>query len=227
MLPIKEEKSVKIEVDRGMGKDEIYEKALKGKRVPVLTLDNKWHRLFSMMEPDKILKETENELNTLLKRQGKLNTESKSIKAIKKKLMDEIVQLMDSNDKSSEKKVEENRRLIEECNEKLEEYQDELLDIPVLINEVNHRLMIRTMELCYDLLQSNTTEIQEISEWIAKIRVDLKKNIVRKQEKEIKNFELYSYMHDIFGADVIEIFDLKYNPMETMLKKKEAQNESN
>lgn len=227
MLPIKEEKSVKIEVDRGMGKDEIYEKALKGKRVPVLTLDNKWHRLFSMMEPDKILKETENELNTLLKRQGKLNTESKSIKAIKKKLMDEIVQLMDSNDKSSEKKVEENRRLIEECNEKLEEYQDELLDIPVLINKVNHRLMIRTMELCYDLLQSNTTEIQEISEWIAKIRVELKKNIVRKQEKEIKNFELYSFMHDIFGADVIEIFDLKYNPMETMLKKKEAQNESN
>ena len=76
MLPIKEEKSGKIEVDRGMGKDEIYEKALKGKRVPVLTLDNKWHRLFSMMEPDKILKETENELNTLLKRQGKLNTEN-------------------------------------------------------------------------------------------------------------------------------------------------------
>lgn len=209
-----------------MEKDDIYEKALKGKRVPVLTLDNKWHRLFSMMEPDKILKEIENELNSLLKRQGKLNTESKSIKAIKKKLMDEIVQLMDSSDKASEKKVEENRRLIEECNQKLEEYQDELLDIPVRIDEVNHKLMIRTMELCYDVLQDNTAEIQKIAEWIANIRVELKKNIVRKQEKEIKNYELYSFMHDIFGADVIEIFDLKYNPMETMLKKKEAQNEN-
>lgn len=208
-----------------MEKDDIYEKALKGKRVPVLTLDNKWHRLFSMMEPDKILKEIENELNSLLKRQGKLNTESKSIKAIKKKLMDEIVQLMDSSDKASEKKVEENRRLIEECNQKLEEYQDELLDIPVRIDEVNHKLMIRTMELCYDVLQDNTAEIQKIAAWIANIRVELKKNIVRKQEKEIKNYELYSFMHDIFGADVIEIFDLKYNPMETMLKKKEAQNE--
>ncbi len=208
-----------------MEKDDIYEKALKGKRVPVLTLDNKWHRLFSMMEPDKILKEIENVLNSLLKRQGKLNTESKSIKAIKKKLMDEIVQLMDSSDKASEKKVEENRRLIEECNQKLEEYQDELLDIPVRIDEVNHKLMIRTMELCYDVLQDNTAEIQKIAEWIANIRVELKKNIVRKQEKEIKNYELYSFMHDIFGADVIEIFDLKYNPMETMLKKKEAQNE--
>ena len=102
-------------------KDEIYEQALKGKRVPVLTLDNKWHRLFTMMEPDKKLKALETEVNNLLKRQGKLNTESKSIKLIKKKLMDEIVQLMDTNDSSSEKKIEENRRLIEECNQKLDD----------------------------------------------------------------------------------------------------------
>lgn len=202
-------------------KDEIYEQALKGKRVPVLTLDNKWHRLFAMMEPDKRLKALETEVNNLLKRQGKLNTESKSIKLIKKKLMDEIVQLMDTNDSSSEKKIEENRRLIEECNQKLDDYQDELLDLPSRINEVNHDLMIRTMELCYDIIQDNTKEIEEIAQWIAKIRVEIKKNIVRKQEKEIKNFELYSFMHDIFGADVIEIFDMKYDPSEKLLKKKE------
>lgn len=202
-------------------KDEIYEQALKGKRVPVLTLDNKWHRLFTMMEPDKKLKALETEVNNLLKRQGKLNTESKSIKLIKKKLMDEIVQLMDINDSSSEKKIEENRRLIEECNQKLDDYQDELLDLPSRINEVNHDLMIRTMELCYDIIRDNTKEIEEIAQWIAKIRVEIKKNIVRKQEKEIKNFELYSFMHDIFGADVIEIFDMKYDPSEKLLKKKE------
>ena len=209
-----------------MEKDAIYEKALKGKRIPVLTLDNKWHRLFSMMEPDKKLKELEENVNTLLKRQGKLNTESKSIKLIKKKLMDEIVQLMNINDKSSETKIEENRRLIEECNEKLEDYQDELLDIPAQINEVNHALMLRTMELCYNVLQENSRDIEEIAQWIAKIRVEIKKNIVRKQEKEIKNYELYSFMHDILGAEVMEIFDMKYNPIEEMLKKKEAQNEN-
>lgn len=209
-----------------MEKDEIYEKALKGKRIPVLTLDNKWHRLFSMMEPDKKLSELEEKVNELLKRQGKLNTESKSIKLIKKKLMDEIVQLMNTNDKSSEMKIEENRRLIEECNEKLEQYQDELLDLPVLINEKNHSLMLRTMELCYDVLQDNTKNIEEISQWIAQIRVEIKKNIVRKQEKEIKNYELYSFMHDLLGPEVMEIFDMKYNPIEVMLKKKEAQNES-
>ena len=115
-------------------KDDVYKKALEGKRIPILTLDNKWHRLFNMMEPDRELKRLEENLNSLLKLQGKMNTESKSIKKIKKKLMDEIVQLMDCNDSASNKKIEENKRLIEECNEKLDDYQDKLLDIPAQID---------------------------------------------------------------------------------------------
>ena len=197
-------------------KDDVYKKALEGKRIPILTLDNKWHRLFNMMEPDRELKRLEENLNSLLKLQGKMNTESKSIKKIKKKLMDEIVQLMDCNDSASNKKIEENKRLIEECNEKLDDYQDKLLDIPAQIDEVNYHLMIRTMEMCYEVLQVNSKEIEEIGEWITKIRVELKKNIVRKQEKEIKNHELYSYMHDVFGADVVEIFDIKQDFVDKM-----------
>ena len=186
-----------------------YKNALAGKKIPILTLDNKWHRLFAMMEPDKELKRLEENLNSLLKLQGKMNTESKSIKKIKKKLMDEIVQLMERNDSSANKKIEENKRLIEECNEKLDDYQDKLLDIPKEIDRANYALMIRTMEMCYEVLKVNAKEIDEIGEWITQIRIELKKNIVRKQEKEIKNYELYSFMHDIFGADVVEIFDVK------------------
>ena len=200
-------------------KDETYKKALEGKRVPVLTLDNKWHRLFTMMEPDKELKRLEENLNSLLKLQGKLNTESKSIKKIKKRLMDEIVQLMERNDSAAEKKIEENKRLIEECNEKLEEYQDKLLDIPKEIDQANYALMIRTMEMCYEVLKINTKEIDEIGEWITQIRVELKKNIIRKQEKEFKNYELYSFMHDIFGADVVEIFDVNQEHIDKITEK--------
>ena len=31
---------------------------------------------------------------------------------------------------------------------------------------------------------------------------------------EIQNAVMYSYMHDIFGADVVDLFDMKYNPLE-------------
>lgn len=196
--------------------EDVYKPALKGKKIPILTLDNKWHRLFTQADSNAQIEALAKELNELLMRQGKLNTETKEIKGIKKKLMDEIVQatadMEKALDKKTEKKLEENKRLIGECNEKLEEYADELRMLPNEIDYVNTRLMLATMETCYDYLQDNTAEIEEIEQWVKEVRIELKKKLVRKQEKELKNHALYSYMHDIFGADVIEIFDMKYNP---------------
>ena len=206
-------------------KEENYKQALNGKKISILTLDNKWYRLFTMMEPDQELKRLEDALNALLREQGKLNTESKAIKKTKKRLMDEIVQLMEHNDAASNKKIDDNKRLIEECNNKLEEYQERLLDVPKEIDQANYALMIRTMEMCYEVLNANSKEIDVIGEWIDNIRVELKKNIVRKQEMEIKNHELYSFMHDIFGADVIEIFDVNQEQMERIIQqRKNAKN---
>ncbi len=89
-----------------------------------------------------------------------------------------------------------------------------MLELPGQIVQLNNRLMLETMEICYRKLHKNTEELEEIEEWISNIRRELKKKVVRKQEKEMMNHQLYSYMHDIFGADVIEIFDMKYDPVE-------------
>lgn len=67
-----------------MKDDEEFKKALADKQVPILVLDEKWHRLFAVHgKPDEI-HETENELNALLARQGKLNEELKQLKKVKK-----------------------------------------------------------------------------------------------------------------------------------------------
>ena len=42
------------------------------------------------------------------------------------------------------------------------------------------------------------------------MRDELKLKLIHKQEMEQDNQKLYSYMHDIFGADVIDIFDMKF-----------------
>ncbi|MDE7223927.1 MAG: hypothetical protein K2O34_09125 [Acetatifactor sp.] len=198
-------------------KSEVYEQALAGKRVPVLTLDNKWYKLFRNLEEEPRIKALETELNELVKRQGQLNVDSKNIKKLKRKLMDEIVpmanQLGQSYNKNVEKKLDENKRLIAECNEKLEEYQNELLELPGEIGRVNHALMLATMEYCYESMQENTRQIVEIAQWVKYVRIDLKKNLVRKQEMEYQNRQIYSYMHDLFGADVIELFDMQYDPL--------------
>ncbi len=194
--------------------DEVFKPALNGRKIPVLTLDNKWHQLFTKAEPDRELKRLENELNTLLKKQGKANTEIKELKKLKNRLMGEIVHLADEatggKDKNAEKKLEENTKLINECNEKTQEYEDQLMELPREIDRVNKELMIKTMEICYDTLKRNKEEIDETSKWISFVRVELKKRLIRKQEQEQTNQDIYTYMHNVFGPDVIDMFDLEY-----------------
>lgn len=194
--------------------DNVYKPALEGKNIPILTLDNKWHQLFVRIEKTETIIAVENELNELLRRQGKLNSELKEIKALKKKLMDDIMVSADildkdPNNKKEEKKLEESKRLLNDCNTKMEEDEDELIDLPRTIYKKNQELMLATMEICYDEIHENAKEIEEISAWILEMRKELKKKIIRKQEGELKNKELYAYMHDIFGPSVIELFDIQ------------------
>ena len=208
--------------------EEVFQPALIGKKIPILVLDHKWHKLFTQAEYSSEIKSMEKEMNSLLKRQGKVNTESKEIKKLKKKLMDEIVVLADEMGhhptKKQEKDMADHKRLINDCNEKLEAYEEEMVELPRQINQLNNKMMLVTMEVCYKKLQQNTAELETIEEWISSIRRELKKKVVRKQEKEAMNHQLYSYMHDIFGADVIELFDMKYNPEEKYHKKSVSAN---
>lgn len=196
-----------------------FNELLSGKNLPIVVLDQSWHEIFRFIKPTREIKQLEGRLNELLKKQGKANTESRDIKLLKTKLMDEIVRLMDAigeeeMDAGHRKKLDDNKRLINECNEKLEEYRDELLELPAEIDRVNRELMVRTVELCYYDFEANKKAIQEISEWITGVRIELKKQVLRKQDREVRNTELYRYLHGIFGAEVIDLLDMTYDPEE-------------
>lgn len=189
--------------------------AIKDVRIPLLVLDEKWHHLFKGMgKTDEILS-NEKKVNDLLKLQGKLNDDLRALKKIKNDLMQGIVENMDAvddekSDVSRRQKIEENKRLIDEVNSKMEECEDRLIDLPRELDAANKRLMIYSMDYCYRKLRDNSKEIEEIAQWIADIRIELKKKILIKQNDEHKNEEIYSYMHDILGASVIDVFDLQY-----------------
>lgn len=207
--------------------DEVFEPALIGKKIPILTLDNKWHQLFTQSEYTSEIKQMEHELNELIKRQGKVIDENKEIKKLKKKLMDEIVVIADElvrdpSSKKLEKRQDECKRLLTECNEKMDANEEEMVELPRQINHLNKKLMLATMDVCYRRLQKSTQELNEIEDWIGNVRRELKKKIIRKQEKEATINKLYSYMHDIFGPEVIELFDMQFNPEEKYQKAKEA-----
>lgn len=197
--------------------DERFRAALADKKIPLLTLDHKWHKLFTQAEEHEQIKLLEERLNDYLKQQGRLNTEMKSLNAYKKSLMNEIVSIMELPDTpKKERKMDENKRLIEEANVKLADYKDQLLELPKQIDDTNFELMIATMHVCYAKIKQNTQEIEVINQWIQDFRAQLKQKVLQKQQKEVNNDELYSYMHAIFGPDVIEMFDMKYNPQNVL-----------
>lgn len=196
-----------------------FQTALKGKKVPVLVLDQKWHRLFAIHGKTDEIKVVEAKVSELLAKQGKVNQEWKELKRTKSQIMDTIVQNMD--DKSGaqkesvrEKKMEESKRLLDDINQKIDNCEDLLLQIPKDLKDTNEKLMLLSMNYFYDKIRINTDEAKEIEEWINQIRVELKKNIIRKQNREINNREIYSYLHDILGPEVLDMFDYGYEKEE-------------
>ena len=197
-------------------KDKEFQTAVSGKNVPTLTLDNKWHKLMAEVGKTKEMEKLEEKLNDLVKHQGKITNELKDLKKIKANLMNEIVSNMDGAeekdiDSAAKKKLDDNKRLINEINDKVDKYNDEMLDLPKEIAETNAELMLLTMEESYKVIRSNTKDIEEIGAWIKMMRMELKKNILRKQHMELVNVQLYSYMQGIFGPDALNLFDIDYD----------------
>lgn len=196
-----------------MTEEKDFRAFLQGKKLPVCVLDEKWHKLFALKGKPEHIAEQEAVLNELIKRQGQLNHEVKELKKLKAKLMQNIVENMEGTHAENEghissKKLDEDKRLIDEINEKLAAHEDELLELPREIGRVNKELMLLTVEYCYEKLRINLAEAKEITDWITQVRIDLKKNIIKKQNREINTRQIYAYMHDIFGADMMDVFDL-------------------
>lgn len=194
-------------------KGEDFKNSLIGTKVPVLTLDNKWYRLFRDLTAYPAIVEKEKELNELLKRQGKINTELRDLKVVKKRLMDEIMSNADEDSlvegQSSSKTISDNKKLIEECNEKMEAYQEEMKTIPGDLEAKNKELMVETCVYCYESLHRNHRDIQEIDAWLDEIKEELRKKIIQKQSMEIQNRQIYAYMSDIFGERSNKLFDIE------------------
>jgi ElaB/YqjD/DUF883 family membrane-anchored ribosome-binding protein len=192
-----------------------FNNVIKNKKLPILTLDIRWHELFPENEKTSEIRELEQNLNNLLKKQGKLVNDIKDMKKLKNNLLNDIMVNMDiSSDpvgRAKEKKLDKNKQYINELNLKISEATEELSEIPYQIKEANEQLMIASMNICYNHIAANKEEIGKIAAWIADIREDLKNKILIKQDMEIKNTLIYTYMHDVLGAELMEGFDAEHS----------------
>lgn len=200
-----------------------FKGVLEKKQVPLLVLDQKWHQLFEPAGKPLRIKRAEEKVNKLLVKEGKVNQDIKELTALKQKLMDNIMQNMqgaelETTDDLPEKRLKEDSRLIDDINKKLKDAKDLEATLPEKLEEANENLMIETMQFCYQKMQNNGRKIQEIADWLTEIREKVKDSVIEKESRESMNKQMYSYLHDIFGADVINIFDLKYDEMYAEIK---------
>lgn len=196
------------------GKKHRFDIIVKDKKLPILTLDNRWHELFPEGAKNSKIRELEQLVNNHLKTQGRLVNDIKDLKKLKSSLMNDIVENMDviaeKAEKAKDKKMDRNKQYIEGINERLDRYTEELADIPYKIKEANERLMIESIKICYQRMSSHKEELDKINEWISNTRKELKMKILSKNDMEEKNTQIYSYVHDILGADMTESFDKEF-----------------
>lgn len=188
---------------------EVIESNLSKMKIPILTLDERYNIVMPDKDKTPEIRKLEAKVNNLLKKQGKITSSIKDIKKIKARLLQEVVENMDSegDEEAHQKKMDKTQKLIQEAKQKLEELEDSELEVPREIQEANQELLLELVQVCYGRLNSNREDIELLERWVNEIRVELKKKLVIKQEKELQNTNMYAYMHDLLGAELIQMFD--------------------
>ena len=180
------------------------------KNLPIAILDERYLRLFKDNEKTPLLKQLEKKLSDLLKRQGQITNDIKGIKKIKSNLMKSIIENVENENMSESKRqklLNTNQKLVIEAKEKIDRLEQEELEIPGKIRDANIELLIEAVNICYNRIHQNYKDIQLLGNWINETRMELKKRILIKQDKETKNTEIYNYMHDLLGPEMMEVFD--------------------
>lgn len=175
----------------------------------LVVLDQHWHQLMDGRKTRKI-KSLENQLNKLLKEQGKVNTEYEGYKKLKKQMMDDIVANMATKDSRIGERMAQNGRKIKSINQKFDHYEEKKQQLPSAIEAVNVALIRESMTVMYKELMRSKLETKRLSDEVKTMEGQLNAMKVRKEEQEKKAHDLYGFIHGIVGIDVIEQLDRYY-----------------
>lgn len=186
-------------------------KILRKNDISLLILDERWNSLFNTVGKTPRILACEEKLRNLLKEQARLTSEAKALPEKKKRLMDKIIKLTpEAYEQNSEKARDEMavfEKEIKEINARIAKAAAELERIPDSIKEINLKLLEYTVNEVYFKIRESQRRVQELDKLIESMKEQLKNFIDEKESLAQGDIDVYSYFHDLLGAEELERLD--------------------
>jgi DNA repair exonuclease SbcCD ATPase subunit len=188
-----------------------FRKIFEGRKVPLVNFDERWLTIFPKENMTDHMKELCLKVTDLLKKQSKAVEEIKGYKRYKEQLMQEIMENMDTDEsflgRLKARKLEKNQKLILELNAQLQKAEDELAELPNEIKQVNEELLIETTRECFQQLIKTDNQVNLLKDTIKEYEDRLHELKEEVKDIEKTNREIYLYMHDMLGPDMMKRID--------------------
>ncbi len=189
-------------------------KVLRKNDISILILDERWNSLFGAADKSPDIIKCEENLKDLLKEQARISAESKEIAAHKKVCMDRILELttevFDHGNESAKNEMQECEKEIKRINERLAKIEEEQDNIPGKLKEANLRLLENTVNIVYFNIRANQKRVEELERIIEQERQSLKEHIDERESLSQNDTDIYSYFHDLLGAEELEKLDKEF-----------------
>ena len=117
--------------------------------------------------------------------------------------------------------LSKNHELVGEVNQKLQDVLQEQEALPQRIEDKNRELMLKTMFFCEKQSKKNSREITDAKEWLLSIKKELEQHIRQKRRCEAENKDIYQFLENIFGMDLLHIFQISYEEYASLFQIKE------
>lgn len=195
-------------------KSKFDRKVLRKNNISLLMMDERWNKLFNTVAKSPAIAASEESVRELLKEQARLITESKEIAAAKKQHMDRIIKLtpavFEKNDAEAQKEMQLCEKEIKKINARTAEIEKSLEEIPEKLQDANLGLLENTVNLVYFKIRADQKRVEELTAEIEATREKLKALIDEKETLSQDHTDIYSYFHDLLGADELERLDKEF-----------------
>jgi hypothetical protein len=196
-------------------------RVLRQNDISILILDERWNMLFKNTPKSSSIERLENKLKELLKEESRLIEEQNDLAHLKKKHMAVILSLteevFDKDNKEAMKEMQTSQGEIKRISERNKIIDSMLDNMPKRIKNANLELLEEAVNLVYYKFRMGIRRREELNKLIAEqeriieeARAKMKGYIDEKEALASDNTDIYSYFHDLLGAEVLEKLDRKF-----------------